>query len=142
MKSLTTQYVSSKKGWMTSFLFEDWIEKLNARMVKNNRKIIMFVDNAPSHKISKNFSNVHLEFLPPNLTSVIQPMDQGIISQIKRLYRKDLLRRLIADIEFTNQVTEAVKKIDVLDAMRWLEAAWKQASFLLFMLLNFNLILI
>lgn len=54
--------------------------------------------------------------------------DQGIISQVKRLYRKTLLRRLITGLDFTDSVTEALKSIDLLDGMRWIEAAWNEVE--------------
>jgi len=34
-------------------------------------------------------------FFPPNVTSLIQPMDQGVIKKFKRIYRKQMLRRLL-----------------------------------------------
>ena len=35
------------------------------------------------------------KFLPPNVTSLIQPMDQGVLVTLKRIYKKKLLSRLI-----------------------------------------------
>jgi hypothetical protein len=34
-------------------------------------------------------------FLPPNVSSLLQPMDQGINECIKQLYRKKLLQKLL-----------------------------------------------
>ena len=39
----------------------------------------MIVDNCPAHPHVKGLKSVKLVFLPPNTTSVIQPMDQGVI---------------------------------------------------------------
>lgn len=59
-------------------------------MIKENRKIIMFLDNAASHP-NDEYSNIKLAFLPPNTTSVLQPLDAGIIQAFKLSYRKLLL---------------------------------------------------
>ena len=36
-------------------------------------------------------------FLPPNVTSLLQPMNQSIIETVKRLYRKQLLMKIVLD---------------------------------------------
>ena len=41
------------------------------------------------------------KFLPPNVTALVQPMDQGVLESIKSVYRKLNLRDLIA-INFCN----------------------------------------
>ena len=38
-------------------------------------------------------SNMTLVFLPPNVTSVVQPLNQGIIASFKVQYKKRVLRR-------------------------------------------------
>jgi hypothetical protein len=55
----------------------------------------MILDNASSHvvnfaKVGKSYgfptlelSNMDLVFLPPNVTSVVQPLNQGIIASFK-----------------------------------------------------------
>ena len=37
------------------------------------------------------------KFLPPNVTSLIQPMDQGVLQTLKKRYKQKLLRRLIIE---------------------------------------------
>jgi hypothetical protein len=41
-------------------------------------------------------SNVTLVFLPPNVASVVQPLDQGIIASFKSQYKKKLLRWVLS----------------------------------------------
>lgn len=54
-------------------------------------KAIILLDNAPVHPYAENLSRwenqVHV-YLPPNTTSLIQPMYQGVIYMAKRLYKK------------------------------------------------------
>lgn len=77
------------KAWMTVPLFQRWIELLNHRMVTARKSILLLVDNAPGHKLSQlEYSNVKIEFLLPNTTSCLQPMDAGIIHSFKASYRR------------------------------------------------------
>ena len=53
---------------------------LNSAMKAQRRKILLLIDNAPSHIFEEDkLTNVKVAFLPPNMTSHIQPMDAGII---------------------------------------------------------------
>lgn len=50
-------------------------------------QIILMVDNCTAH-CKMTLNNIKLVFLPPNTTSVLQPMDQGVIKCLKGYYRK------------------------------------------------------
>lgn len=54
-------------------------------------------------------------FLPPNITSLLKPMDQGLIECMKRLYRKQLLRKLLLTDEDEESVIAYHKRIDLKD---------------------------
>jgi len=111
---------------MTSKIYNHWLSKLNQRMIEENRKILLIVDNAPSHPhYSK--SNIKVEFLYPNLTSAIQPMDAGIIHAFKSKYRKKHWREVINIIESTSQ-TDSAFEISQLQAMIWIREAWDEVS--------------
>ena len=62
------------------------ISRLDSMMRRENRKIVLLADNATSHKTGETIAkltNVRIYFLPPNTTSVLQPLDQGIIHNLK-----------------------------------------------------------
>ena len=89
------QWHSNKTTWMKGNIFEAWILQLNNQFKGQNRKVTMILDNASSHvvnsaKVGKSYgfptlelSNMNLVFLPPNVTSVVQPLNQGIIASFK-----------------------------------------------------------
>uniref|UniRef100_A0A8C0GDB3 DDE-1 domain-containing protein n=1 Tax=Chelonoidis abingdonii TaxID=106734 RepID=A0A8C0GDB3_CHEAB len=56
---------------------------------------MLIVDNAPGHPahLDDFHPNVKVVFLPPNTTSILQPMDQGAIANFKAYY----LRRIFAE---------------------------------------------
>ena len=72
---------SNSKSWMTSEIFETVLSKLNRKLVFENRKVILFLDNATCHPESMDdkFSKIKIVFLPKNTTSRLQPLDAGII---------------------------------------------------------------
>ncbi|XP_017797049.1 PREDICTED: tigger transposable element-derived protein 1-like, partial [Habropoda laboriosa] len=51
-------------------------------------KAHLLIDNAPGHPQDLQHENVQVVFLPKNMTSLLQPLDQGIISTFKALYIK------------------------------------------------------
>ena len=77
--SLQCRYRSQEKSWMDSTLFEEWVRELFqnsfVKFQKENRKIALVIDNCPAHSTIADLSNVKLIFLPPNTTSVSQPMN-------------------------------------------------------------------
>ena len=52
------------------------------------RKIALLIDSCPANPSVSDLPNVQLVFLPPNTTSVLQPMDQGVIRSLKAHYRE------------------------------------------------------
>ena len=126
--SLGVTYVANKKGWMTTAIFTDWVRAINADMKRQKRNIILFLDNASSHGQGLNLSNVTLSFLPPNTTSHLQPLDQGIIRAFKALYRKNLLRSLLSKMDSSEDVTSLCRSVTLLDAIRWAVTAWRDVK--------------
>ena len=66
LKDNNILYGSNKATWMTASLFKDWLTIINDKMKKRDRKIILLLDNASSHKDPK-LSNVKLVFFHPIL---------------------------------------------------------------------------
>lgn len=96
------------------------------------KKAILLIDNAPSHPPADELSvitddgTISVIFLPPNVTPLIQPMDQGIIRLIKLHYRNRLLTKLIADK--INDIVISLKKVGILDAVSLLSLSWQNLS--------------
>ena len=74
--SLTWRW--NRKAWMTSTIFQEWLLGIDRLLGMRNRKILLFADNASCH-LPPELVNIKLQFLPPNTTSLTQPLDQGII---------------------------------------------------------------
>lgn len=124
---LPVHWESNKKAWMTGKIMEKWLLQFNHRMKQQNRKILLFMDNATSHTHMQ-LSNIQLAFFPPNTTSVLQPLDQGVIYMVKMHYRKRVLARLCREMDSVENVSELNKAINVLDAVQWLASAAKAVT--------------
>jgi hypothetical protein len=71
-------YLNSAKAWMTGTLFQRVLSEFDGDMRRQNRHVILLVDNFSGHHIDDDaFTNVKIKFLPPNTTSKLQPCDQG-----------------------------------------------------------------
>ena len=123
---------------MTSFIFEDWLNSINMQFKNQKRKVLLFIDNAPSHTESE-LSNIKLIFLPANTTTITQPLNQGIIKNFKVFYRKKLVEHLIANVNAKNQQLQQQQgkrkrkdknpmDINVMHAITWINLAWNQVS--------------
>ena len=51
VKCLPCCYWLQVKSWMNSFLFDQWVKELDKKSEKENRKVILIVDNCPVHPI-------------------------------------------------------------------------------------------
>lgn len=96
---LPTKYTFNKKAWMTTCVFEDWLHALDAKMGARNRNILLFVDQCSAHPKHMSLRNVKVVFFPANCTSVLQPLDLGIIQALKMSYKKMLLQKMLREMD-------------------------------------------
>ena len=132
MNTLPVIYRGNHNAWMTSALFQEWVTAWDAALAKDHRKILLLVDNCTAHHIDT-LKNIRLEFLPANTTSLIQPMDQGVIKNLKTFYRKELVQMTIAAIEdnlasSSSTATDISSKVTLLDAIRFVAKSWRQVK--------------
>ncbi|GBM62776.1 Tigger transposable element-derived protein 2 [Araneus ventricosus] len=92
-----------------------------------HQKAVLLLDNAtsrPSKEILKlEDGNIFVKYLPPNVTARIQPMDQGVIRNLKTIYLRNLLLKLVE--EGYDDLRSFWKNLTVLDAIYYVDATWK-----------------
>ena len=107
-------------------VFQDWLIDLDNGFRKQQRNVLLLLDNAPTHIASNlELTNITVRFLPPNMTSRIQPMDAGIIAAFKKRYRSFQLQHALA---LDDAGESDIFKVDILQGIRWALAAWSQIS--------------
>ncbi|XP_066261743.1 tigger transposable element-derived protein 4-like [Euwallacea similis] len=119
--SLPLTYKSNKKAWMTADLFESWLLELEKYFLRQNRKVLLIIDNCPAHpQLNHKLRVIKLTFFPPNMTSKLQPLDQSIINCFKLHYRQRILKKILDSFESYC----SIPKIDLLDCINIVANVW------------------
>lgn len=122
-KAMPIPYYGQKNAWMTSSL---WVEILTDFDKSLNKDVVLFVDNASCHKIPDEviFKHITIHYMPPNTTSLIQPLDQGIIRNFKVHYRSSLIRKQLLALEAGMSLEQFSKSVNILQALQIIKRAW------------------
>ncbi|XP_034946409.1 jerky protein homolog-like [Chelonus insularis] len=132
---IPVSYKSQKSAWMTSDLFVSWYEMefvpyVKAFLQASNLppKALLLMDNCSSHNKVTNKDGILVKFFPPNTTSLIQPMDQGCLQNLKLLYKENLMRHIIQCIDNKLSLSDAIKQVNLRNAIFWVADAWKRMN--------------
>ncbi|XP_033222471.1 jerky protein homolog-like [Belonocnema kinseyi] len=134
LDSLGVLYTHQDNAWMDKSIFLLWYKEVFIpRVLERQRqdaiagKVVLLLDNAPCHPsldelnaINENFEVV---YLPPIVPASNQPMAQGLIATTKKLYKKELVRRLLF-IEESERAVEFLKEFGFPDCFGMLSLAW------------------
>jgi hypothetical protein len=123
-KLLPCTYHHNTTAWMTHEIFHEFLVSLDRRMVSKKQDNTLFVDHSPAHPKDVQNLNVQVEFFPANRTSVLQPMDQGIISVLKQKFYRSFLLKLLQTLNSTKDSY----KMFLLDALPMLAVAWNPVA--------------
>lgn len=126
VKSLPVEYKANKKAWMTSKFFSEWLQKLDNEMKKRKKKIVLLIDNCGAHTSFPKLQNIEIAFFPANCTSILQPLDMGIIKCFKGYYRKRLVDSIL--VNFENKVEDPFKAVNVKEACDNIAGSWWEVT--------------
>ena len=119
-------YLASPNAWMTARLWNSILVRLDREMRAQDRKIALVYDGAYCHKVFEETILTHITLfkLPPNTTSIIQPLDQGIIWSFKSRYKTLVRDLMIAAIEAGQSRARFFRDFDLGRATRLVAGAW------------------
>ena len=137
MESLPVIYKNQSNSWMNSSIFQEWFSNYlvpevqrQLRSMGQEEKAILILDNCAAHPSEEQLvspdGKVIAKFLPPNVTALIQPMDQGVLESLKRVYRKSILRDVVS--RPGTPIVDVLKKIDLLKVVETIALAWDSVS--------------
>ena len=101
--SLPVCWYSNKTGWMTGDVFQSYVRdqletELREYCLRQGLpfKTLMLLNNDPAHPqtVLDLHEDINIVYLPPNTTSLLQPMDQGVIRMFKTHFLQKAWRSL------------------------------------------------
>jgi len=133
VEALGIKWRWNKKAWMTTAIMVDWLQWFDRQM--SGRKVLLLMDNFSAHLAAVNeleamplgsgLKNTEVVFLPPNTTSKLQPLDQGIIAAFKARYRRSWIRFMLEQHELGRN---ALHTMNVLKAIQFSIRAWDEVG--------------
>ena len=106
----------------------------------------MLADNVSSHKVNDlELSNVKLYFLPPNTTTQLQPLDQGIIYSLKVELTEDKkkfesLLKIVSDNIQNDQSYKWLRQVLINETQAWEESLRSRTRRFLLKLYRYSII--
>ena len=135
--TLPVQYANQSNAWMNTTIFTEWFHNKFVPIVQKKLvelglepKAVLVLGNCSAHPdetelIAKD-GKVIAKYLPPNVTSLVQPMDQGVLESLKRRYRRKILEELIFQDEEGTTIPDYLKSINMLNVSNLIGACWDE----------------
>jgi hypothetical protein len=121
------QYRANAKAWMTTKLYQEWISNWDQKLRAKGRHVLLLQDNFLGHIPPEGLTNICVKNFAPNLTALIQPMDQGIIWCFKSHYRAVFIHCSVDNYESGITPSE-IYNINQLQAMHLAQWAWQEVD--------------
>ena len=88
---------------MNRTIFFRWLVRFDNYIGSTpGRRVALVLDNCSAHgsaEFAPNLQNVQIIFLPKNTSSVLQPLDAGVIASLKKRYKKWKVSRAVDLLE-------------------------------------------
>ena len=96
-------YFHQSNAWNDTVTYNQWWQEvfLPAIRLFTKERVALVMDGFSGHdrKCTDPLCQVQVYILPPNVTSVYQPQDQGIIAALKVGYRSKLLEKIVSNAD-------------------------------------------
>ncbi|XP_051161469.1 jerky protein homolog-like [Leptopilina boulardi] len=137
LTSLNVIYTGQSSAWMDKEIFKLWYRHVfipsvlnHQKMIGTTGKVLLILDNAPCHSDLDELNSVNSQFeiinLAHNVPSMIQPMEQDLMSTAIKIYKKNLLT-LMFKSKLRN-VDEFWSNYNLKDCITFLSSAWKNLN--------------
>lgn len=136
VKTMPVNYFSQETAWMDHDIFREWFHSHFVPSVQQHLRYqglpetaLLLIDRSTSHPSDQYLRSedgfFFCQYFPAKVKSLIQPMEQGIITNMKRHYRANLLTELIAK---NQTISEFQKTLTLKEAIRGIALGWDAIS--------------
>jgi hypothetical protein len=126
LKALNTCWRGNKKAWVNTTVMIEWLQAFYSS-IEPSRSVLLLMDNHSAHILGVEMApppaNIRIQWLPPNSTSLYQPLDQGIIAALKLQYRRRWLQFMVEQYE---RNLNPLQTMTLYHAVRWLTRCWSE----------------
>jgi hypothetical protein len=123
LKALGVRWRSNDNSWMTGSITEEWLHAFYEHV--GDRNVLLVLDNFSAHiqglAEAPPPTNIRVQFVPGNSSTIIQPLDKGLLEQFKVYYR---LRWLAFMVDCYAKDEDPRKMVNVRYALKWASRAW------------------
>ena len=124
LKALGCEWRANTKAWMNTALMIEWLQAFYLSITPEC-SVFLLMDNFKPHLIGVEMAlpppHIWIQWLPPNATSLYQPLDQGIINNTKHYYKKRWLQFMIQQYE---RQIDPLQSMNIYFVIRWITQAW------------------
>nr|XP_005909547.1 PREDICTED: tigger transposable element-derived protein 1-like [Bos mutus] len=135
--SLPVVWRSNRNDWLTPVIFQEWFTSCFCPAVESYcashglpHRALLLLDSAPCHPahLGGLSAHVRVEFLPKNTSTLIQPMNQGVITAFKAQYLRRTLSQLAQEMGGADRpsVWEFWRSYTVMTAVDNIAEAWAE----------------
>ena len=137
--SLPVVYKNQSNASVNTEIFANWFHRNFGPMVSKRLrelgvepKAVLLLDTCSAHpnedELVSRDGKIRAKFLPPNVTSLIQPMDQGVLESIKRRYKRKILEKLILQDGEGVPILDFLRGINMLQISNIIAVCWDEIS--------------
>ena len=131
-EELRVYWLSQKNAWNTQTLWSSIVETFDTEARLRKREIHKFVDNCSAHSIDfTSFENYKNHFLPPHMTSILQPVDCAVGRSFKCALSRLIVLHVLDYVDRMHELPEADRRpfkineiITAYTAVRLIAEAW------------------
>ena len=97
---LPVLYYSHSKFWMTGAMIDYLLSQINRKLRGNSHSVLMLMNNTGCHleNLIQKYTNIKSPNLPSN-TTILHPLDLGVIQNVKTYYQKLLFQFVLARVK-------------------------------------------
>lgn len=137
--NLPTPFQHHSESAVTLEFFSSWLKEWDRELHTKRKKIVVLMSKMPHHPENPHIFNINVTFFPPDTSTVLQPLQLGIMNVFKSLYRYQQLKYIMAKTQASekiglcsvlnqNVLSAHSLSVSLLDAIFMVHKAWRHVS--------------